>query len=113
MTTIFELALDNLESNSYELQDEFNNETIASFVERLVKKARNSRSGVIDVLFGDYWVRLNNGPGIAYISCSNVDGTGVSEPCLVPIVNEGEMDEYDVDTIVSLLNQAYYYMQTC
>lgn len=113
MTTIFELALDNLESNSYELQDEFDNETIASFLDRLVKKARNSRRGVIDTLLGDYKVRLNNTPGMAFISCSNADGTGVSEPCLAPIVNSEEMDEYDVDTLVSLLNQAFYYMQTC
>lgn len=106
---IYDMALDVIESNSYDMEDEFSAEEIAQKVAEIVQNAMKIN---YDFLWDNYQVRVHNTRSGSFISfsCDEDDrGTGVSERSMTYLIHPyDDVDEYDIENVISSLNEAWY-----
>lgn len=99
------------EDEIYDLCDSIQQDAICDKL-RYAAAQFNRGAKVVSFGLGGYFFKINNVVG-GFVSCSNPDGTGVSETLYLPYPNDEDHDDKERFTnLVSMMNEAWYLCNT-
>lgn len=110
---VYKMAIEVLEGDCYDMQDDFSNEEIAACVQKIVAAINKACTHIqrVDQRLGIFQVRVCNASveaGGSWISMSNASKIVVSKSLahIVDITKPCDVDE--VKTLIDMLNEAWF-----
>lgn len=111
---IYKMAIEVLEEDWYDMQDDFSNEEIATCVQKIVAGINNACTHIqrVDQRLGAFQIRVCNAranSGGSWISMSSTDKTVVSRSLAHIIdIDKPCCDIDDIKTLIEMLNEAWF-----
>lgn len=103
------MAVENLENESYDLQDSFKNEAIALAVADLEAKLHSNANNAT-VQMGDFIIKARSTRTASFVSVSHEDcGTGVSRSLASLVDGKRPATDDEIKNLVEMVNEAWYH----
>ena len=105
---VYKMAIEELENNAYDMQEEFQNDEIAGVIKEIVKRLNHSEGDDVEVDFNGNKIKVRNSQHWSFVSFSAEYETGLSQSIaeITDISRPIEQDE--VKTLIEMLNEAWY-----
>ena len=109
-TKAYQMAIENLENECYDIQEKFSNEIIATTVANLEKKLHyNSNNAVVEM--GGYTIKARSTRTASFVSVSHEDyGTGVSRSLASLVDAKRAANSDEIENLIQMVNEAWYHL---
>jgi len=110
---VYNMAIEALENECFDMQDEFNNEQIAELVQTLISKlyACNCKAQqAVEVEYGHYTIKVRNARQNSFVSVSMGDCTGVAHSLAYITMTTRPITQDEVKELVDMINEAWYHV---
>lgn len=105
---VYKMAIDELNNNAYDMQEEFSNEEIAETVKEIVTRLNEADGDDVEVELNGSQIKVRNAQHWSFISFSTGEYTGLSESVSELTDLSEPIDEYEVRKIIEMINEAWY-----
>lgn len=110
---VYNMAIEALENECFDMQDEFKNEQIAETVQHidlLLHSCGSKSRQVVCVQLGGCYVKVCNARQNSWVSVSSQGSTGVSHSLAYITHNTRIIAQDEVKTLIDMINEAWYCM---
>ncbi len=105
---VYQMAIEELENNAYDMQEDYQNDQIATVIKDIVKELNLAKGNDVNIDFFGSRIKVRNSQYWSFVSFSVGEYTGLSESIaeITDISRPIEQDE--VKTLIEMLNEAWY-----
>ena len=109
-TKAYQTAVENLENESYDMQERFSNEDIAIAVAELERRLHyNGNNAMVEL--GEFTVKARSTRTSSFVSVSHEDyGTGVSRSLASLVDSKRPANSDEIKNLVEMVNEAWYHL---
>ncbi len=105
---VYKMAIEELNNNAYDMQEEYTNEEIAELVKQIVAELNKSATDCVEVNYLGNQIKVRNTLHWSFVSYSTGDYTGLSESVAEITDLSRPIEEYEIKNLIEMINEAWY-----
>ena len=105
---VYNMAIEELNNNAYDMQEDYSNEDIAAVVKDIVKKLNTSNSKCVEVELSGNPIKVRNNEHWSFVSFSVGESTGLSQSIAEITDLSRPINQDEVKNLIEMINEAYY-----